>query len=310
MGRLPPVVVNDQAGRLMAAASTGQEDVSRWLDEISGDTNVIRAEAADCVAAIERLLEDGHERIAVGGGDGTLRSTAALIDQQQRSVEVVFLPLGTHNHFAKDLGVPLDVEAWTGLLESPTTARIDLGEVNGQLFLNNLSLGLYPAIVQQRQMLPRERLLGSKRIATLWSVYRIWRSLPRAFVARWRCDNGATRRLRTRLLVVSNNQYADEPLAPLSRDELQGGRLTLYAPRSLRLGSAANMAWHALKGELDACPQLEVVRAEQFCLELSGREVELALDGELLTTDLPLDVRVRKRALTVVMPSGEESSRA
>ena len=300
MSGLPPVVVNDQAGRMVAA---GQDDVSRWLDGIAQKTPVVRAAASDCATAIERLLNEGHERIAVGGGDGTLRSTAELIDQRQASVEVVFLPLGTHNHFAKDLGIPLNVEAWTDLLESPTTVRIDLGEANGQLFLNNLSIGLYPAIVQERQTLPRERLLGSKKIATLWSFYRIWRSLPRAFTVRLESDGGAPRQLRTRLLMVSNNQYADEPLAPLSREELQGGRLTLYAPRTLRIGSAANMALHALKGEPEACPHLEVVRAEQFSLSLTGKGLDLALDGELLTTDLPLEVRVRKRALTVVLPA-------
>ncbi len=324
MDRLPPVVVNDQAGRLVAAGSNGRggnggngggrdgggraggnggdSEVDDWLTQLARRTRVIRADAGDCTAAIEELLADGHERIAVGGGDGTLRSTAELIERAKRNAEVVFLPLGTHNHFAKDLGVPLEVSAWSELLESPVTTRIDLGEVNGHLFLNNVSIGLYPAIVQQRQKLPKERIAGSKRLATLWAGYRTWRSLPRPFEVRWQKDDEGSQRRRTRLLLVSNNQYADEPLAPLTREELQGGRLTLYAPRTLRLGGAASMAWYALRGEVALCPHLEVVRAERFSLALDGKRLEVALDGELLETELPLEVRVRKRALTVVLP--------
>ena len=251
--RLPPIVINQAAGSVRD--ENENQRLTAVLDELAARTELARVSPDDVAESVESLVGQGESRIAVGGGDGTLASAAEVIRRAGQDTELVCLPLGTHNHFAKDMGAPLDPELWPEWLTSTRVRSVDLGEANGRLFLNNLSIGLYPALVKRRQKLGDERLLGSKRLATLAAAYAIWRALPSRFPVRYRVqgeDGENSRRLRVRLLMISNNQYAQEPLMPLGRATLSGGNLTLYAPRTVRLLHAVPMAFQALYGDLEA----------------------------------------------------------
>jgi diacylglycerol kinase family enzyme len=298
----PPVVINGEAGTVRADAP---ETVERVLDQIADRTILDRVPADHVDQRVREHLNGGVSRIAVGGGDGTLAAVADLIRRESPDTELVCLPLGTHNHFAKDLGVPLDPERWLDWLVSHNVRRVDLGEANGRLFLNNLSIGLYPALVKQRQNLEDERLLGSKRLATLAAAVSIWQALPPRFAVRIRVGDDGKRvetRLHTRLLMISNNPYADEPLTPLSRSTLSGGELMLYAPKSFRFLHVLPMAFQALYGDLKSSRHVHTAGGSSIELELEKTQSTMAMDGELVECGKRIEIRLLREALRVVVP--------
>jgi len=119
-------------------------------------------------------------------------------------------------------------------------------------------------------------------------------------------DGAVDERLHVRLLVISNNQYADEPMTPLGRSTLSGGCLTLYAPRSVRLLHALPMAFQALYGDLESSRHVHLVRGSGFCIELEQPQNTIAMDGELVECGSLIEVRLLHRALKVVLPEIED----
>ena len=111
------------------------------------------------------------ELVVAGGGDGTLSAVAAALVGTDTALGV--LPMGTLNHFAKDLGIPLKLEKAVQTLFTGKIARVDVGEVNGRIFLNNSSIGFYPRIVQARK---REQRRGrSKWVAFAQAAATVFR---------------------------------------------------------------------------------------------------------------------------------------
>jgi diacylglycerol kinase family enzyme len=113
---------------------------------IEADVRILPGEEL-CDAARE-AVKAGAEAVVAGGGDGTLRAVASVLVDGE--VPLGVLPLGTLNHFASDLKIPTDLEAAARLIQEGEVRALDVGEVNGEIFLNNSSLGFYPPIVQAR----------------------------------------------------------------------------------------------------------------------------------------------------------------
>jgi diacylglycerol kinase family enzyme len=92
--------------------------------------------------AVQRVREQELDALVVGGGDGSIRTVAHVL--AGTGVPLGILPLGTLNHFARDLGIPTDLKETVALIAAGKTRSIDVGEVNGETFINNSSIGLYP----------------------------------------------------------------------------------------------------------------------------------------------------------------------
>ncbi|MBC7945562.1 MAG: sphingosine kinase [Burkholderiales bacterium] len=157
------------------------------------------------------------------------------------------LPLGTLNHFAKDLGIPLELEAAAGNLLSGQIVRVDVGEVNGRVFLNNSSLGLYPRVIRQREI-TREQLGWGK-----WPAF-VWASLvmPRRYPLLEVClrVRGTRMRRRTPFIFVGNNEYQIEGFDLGARQRLDGGHLSFYIARDVRRLGLLRLAVRALTRRL------------------------------------------------------------
>src|SRR6476660_6288186 len=125
-------------------------------------------------AAMKQAVEGGCEILVAGGGDGTINTAAQAIIG--RDVRLGVLPLGTLNHFAKDLGIPLELDDAAEIVLNGTHCRVDVGEVNGRIFLNNSSLGVYPAVVRLRERYQASGL--GKWIAALWASLTVLRRNP------------------------------------------------------------------------------------------------------------------------------------
>jgi diacylglycerol kinase family enzyme len=234
----------------------------------------------------------------VGGGDGTMASVAPLF--LRHDAECVCLPLGTQNHFAKDLGIALQPDTWDDLLLSRRILEVDVGLVNDRTFLNNVSVGLYPRMIRQRARLEGEKLLGSKRLASLWATLQVMRSRLPSFTVHWEAD-GEAGEFVTKALLVASNAFGRYPYAPRSREALRGRQLVLFSPQALGVRDLARMASYALTGTITECPGIDVVAATAIRLHLQTRHVATAVDGELIRLRSPISIDYHDRALRAVV---------
>ncbi|HXH02729.1 MAG TPA: diacylglycerol kinase family protein, partial [Candidatus Competibacteraceae bacterium] len=229
---------------------------------------------------------------------GTLNSAAnALVDS---SIALAPLPLGTFNHFAKDLGVPLLLEQALDALAAGRIRSIDVGEINGRVFLNNASLGIYPYAVRRRELARQQ--LGLRKLPAMGYALlgALWR-LPMMNVL-LRADDGHQELFKTPFVFIGNNQYRIAALAAVQRETLDRGRLSLFYTRRIGRLQLMRIAASTLLGGARPAPELEMRLTEAVELRFRRRTIKLAMDGEVVRLATPLTVRSRRGALKVVVP--------
>ena len=260
-------------------------------------TVVPAGEGTSPADAARRALQAGCRVIVAAGGDGTVSAAAGAAAGGQ--VPLGVLPLGTLNHFAKDLGLPLRLEDAVAVVIGGATRLVDVGEVNGRVFINNSSLGVYPNIVELRRR-HQDSGLG-KWIAALWATLAVLRRRP--FLAvRIRMPEEVLLRL-TPFVFVGNNEYRMAGLRAGSRESLSGGHLALYVMHAARRSSLLRLGWEVLWRGVDQVQELELHAVPEASIETRRRRLRVALDGELLVLDAPLIYRIRRAALRVLTPS-------
>ncbi|WP_342451222.1 diacylglycerol/lipid kinase family protein [Piscinibacter koreensis] len=257
-------------------------------------------------AAVDAALANGCRCIVAGGGDGTISGVAAKL--VGRDVVLGVLPLGTLNHFAKDLGLPLDPDAALTVVEAGCATRVDVGEVNGRVFLNNSSLGLYPAIVRHRER-QQERLGWGKWPAFAWATLAALRRYPFLDV-RLRTDGAPPEALRTPFVFIGNNAYRMEGMQIGTRDGLADGLLSLYMAQRTGRWGLIRLALHALFRRLEQADDFRMLSTPEVTIETRHRRVPVATDGEVTLLEAPLRYRIRPLALQVLVADDYGRSRA
>lgn len=252
-------------------------------------------------------VSNGVRAVVAGGGDGTVSAIASELVGTDKALGV--LPLGTLNHFAKDLSIPLEVKEAARNICEGREVSVDVGEVKGggeterRVFINNSGLGLYPHIVRRREKL-QERESVSKWAAFTRAALAILKRYPFMNV-RLNADGREIVR-RTPFVFVGNNEYEVEGTRIGARERLDAGRLSLYvAHRTGRLG-LLRLALRALFGRLRQAKDFEALDAEEIWVEtLRPKHLYVATDGEVNVMTTPLHYRVRPKALRVIVPSKE-----
>jgi diacylglycerol kinase family enzyme len=290
------VIVNGGAG-------TGHDEAAcdalrTRLGAAGLDAELVLADGGErMIATARRALERGARLVAAGGGDGTINAVASVMVDS--GVPFGVLPLGTLNHFAKDLGIPLDLDAAVRNLATGRPVKVDVGEVNGRIFLNNSSLGLYPDIVRDREKQQR-RLGRGKWPAAVWAALAALRRYP--FLSMRLDVNGERLARRTPFVFIGNNAYTMEGLSIGERARLDEGVLSLYmAQHPTRLG-LQRFAIDALRGRLGESQDFDVLTAPAFDIDTHRRHLLVATDGEVTEMRPPLHYRMRPGALTVLVP--------
>jgi diacylglycerol kinase family enzyme len=288
-----------------AAGSAGLEETAREVARVLAAFRVAGADATVCAvepegltAAVEKAARSDADVVVLGGGDGTLNCSVGILAGGEKPLGI--LPLGTLNHFARDLGIPMDLDEAVRTIVAGHARSVDLGEVNGRFFLNNSSLGIYPMVVTERDEI-HERGKGSKWPAMLRAVIDQLRRFP-LVTAVLRLPE-RTLRVTSPMVFIGNNRYEMKLFAMGRRPELDRGELWLYVARNRGRLGFVGLAARALIGRLDhandfeseALPALEVVSSWR-------RSIRVALDGEVMRLSLPLRYRVRPRALRVLAP--------
>ncbi len=265
---------------------------------VRAHVTVARSDVDDVAELARRALSNGARAVVAGGGDGTVGSVAGALVGTDMPLGV--LPLGTLNHFAKDLRIPLALEEAARIVCEGQEVSVDVGEVNGQVFINNASLGLYPRIVRRRERL-QEREGSGKWSAFFRASLAVLRRYPFLNV---RLDADGRRISRkTPFVFVGNNEYLMESLQMGARARLDAGRLSLYvAHRTGRLG-LLRLALSALFGRLRQAEDFDSLEAEEIWVETRRRKrLPVATDGEVNVMTTPLHFRVRPGALKVIVP--------
>jgi len=241
--------------------------------------------------------------VIAGGGDGTVSTVAGALVGSRAALGV--LPMGTLNHFARDLHVPPKLDLAARLIADAVRApdqfvrAVDIGEVNGRCFVNNASIGLYPHIISKREK-QQERLGRGKWLAMFVAIVAVFRRYPLLRVALE--VEGETHPRVTPFVFVGNNRYEMNLMAAGARGCLDRGELSLYfAHRTGRFG----LLWLALRGlfgRLDQAKDFEAVCLPAFAIETPKKTLKIAVDGEVTRMVPPLHFLVRPGALRVIAP--------
>nr|WP_051781457.1 diacylglycerol kinase family protein [Janthinobacterium agaricidamnosum] len=291
------VIINAGAGGGYASGWSAQLH-ARFKAAGLDATIVLAQSGADMIAAAEQALRDGIGLVVAGGGDGTINAVASRLVGSEAVFGV--LPLGTLNHFAKDLKIPLLLDEAIANLANGVPHKVDVGEVNGRIFLNNSSLGLYPDIVRDREKQQR-RLGRGKWLAFCWATMAALRRYP--FLNVRLSLNGEQHARRTPFVFIGNNEYLMQGFNIGERARLNGGTLSLYvAQRPGRLG-LVRLAWHALLGRLAQLKDFDALTAREMTIETRHKRLRVATDGEVTVMATPLSYRIRVAALTVLVPA-------
>ena len=286
-----PVIVNRSGGSATAKGDALSDTIERAFAAAGQSITLELVEGNDVAAAIERHI--GAKRVAVGGGDGTLGSAAGILAASES--ELAVLPLGTRNHFARQLGIPLGFAEAAKLAAQGRAISVDLGEAAGRTFVNNGSLGAYVELVRER-----EKSFLPKLPASLVAGWRVLRKLrPQSFDLE---VDGRPQRLRTAMLFIGNNLYEVLEGRPNQRAALDDGVLSLFALAPLTRGGVVRAAMRVMLGRPDRARDFALVTtAHQIRIDGQG-ETEIALDGERIRLPFPLGIKVRPRVLKVVAP--------
>ena len=289
------VILNAHAG---AAAKFGnlQSKIADLFGAAGLNIEIISVAGKDMSAAAKRAVAENHETIVAAGGDGTVNTVAAEVAGTEKTLGV--LPLGTLNHFAKDLHLSLDLEGAVRTIAEGNIASVDVGEVNGRVFVNNSSLGIYPHIVHRRAV-EQMRLRIGKRPAYIWATMHAIRRFP--FLDLRIEVEGKTLKRETPFLFVGNNEYELTGFRIGARRRLDTGKLGLYLTHRVGRWGLIRVAFRALLGHLSQEKDFEAYLVDEAFVEAHHHLILVATDGEVKWMELPLHYRSRPRDLRVII---------
>jgi diacylglycerol kinase family enzyme len=295
VARALPVIVNKNGGTAAKLGDKLDDTLKAAFTSAGATPDITALDGADVADAIKQAASTG--RVVVAGGDGTVSCAAQQLAGSD--AELGLLPLGTLNHLARDLGLPTDLDEAAKIAATGSATAIDVAEVNGHVFVNNASIGLYPTMVRTREGLQDDKG-WPKWLSAVPAAYAALERLPHH---RLRIDLGqGVRSIVTPLLFVGNNVYSLDAGEIGQRASLTDGKLSVYA---VAHRSRLSLLWFAARALVGRARHdvdfVTLGECETLKVWSSGNSIEIALDGEVQRLDSPLEFRIRPGALKVVV---------
>ncbi|MDD7990309.1 diacylglycerol/lipid kinase family protein [Achromobacter xylosoxidans] len=293
------IVLNTGSGRGDAQAL--QDIIRRVLDEAGrrfqlmpvDDPSRLVATAREAVA----LAREAGGIVVAAGGDGTLNAVAGQVLGQ--GVPFGILPQGTFNYFGRRYGISQDTEAALRGLLGGELRPVQVGLLNGRLFLVNASLGLYPQLLEDREAYKQR--FGRSRLVALWSGLVTLMRAPRQLSLRLDYE-GRVRDLRSPTLVVGNNRLQLEHIG-IDPAELDRGHLVAMAARPVGTLALYGLLLRGLFSRLGEAEHVVSFAFDRLMVSIRGRRrVKVAMDGEISWMDTPLEFKVSDTPLPLVVP--------
>lgn len=295
------VVLNRGAGSVEDDDDDERERIAAAFAPLDVEVTVRAVAGMSIGLAVRNAADRGADVVAVAGGDGSLGTAADALAHS--GVPLGILPLGTFNHFAKDLGIPIDLAEAAEVIVRGTTRAVDVAEVNGRTFVNNSSIGLYPVMVDLRDEIRSERGWGKVRAVPLAS----WRVLRRFPTRRLQIEvDGERWDRRTPFVFVGNNSYEVGPRGIGARTRITDGVLCCYVAQAESRWRFVRLAVGAAVRGATATADLDSACAPEVTIDAHGHRVLVAIDGEVDSIRGPLRYKSRPGALLVRVPEGTE----
>ena len=290
-------LLNRDSGTAAKAATPPERQVAEALAAAGIDADV-RCVAGDQLDDEAKAASAAQvDAVIAGGGDGTISTVAAALVGSDTPLGV--LPLGTLNHFAKDLGIPLDLAAAAQVIAANNPRPIDLARVNDQIFINNSSLGVYARAIVDRDG-ARSRWGLSKWPAMTLAVLKTLRRAPMISV---RLDaEGTVEQLKSPLIFIGNNRYRLNLLNVGARDRLDEGVLSLYFARVKSRWGMLKLLFNGALGRLQQDRDFETLYPREVWMETRRTRLHVAADGEVLRMNAPLHYEILPQSLNVLLP--------
>ncbi|HEX3675927.1 MAG TPA: diacylglycerol kinase family protein [Sphingomicrobium sp.] len=292
-----PVLLNRGAGAFAHDPALGNH-VEGSLRDAGLDVEVELLSGGDCAARSRDIAKRGDPLLVVGGGDGTIGAAASALVGTGTLLGI--LPLGTLNHFARDLGIPMALDDAVQLIASERERQVDVGQMNDRFFINNSAIGLYPLMVIDRDF-QRKRFGRSKRAAMIVASIKTLARFNRHRLTLTVNEERAGR-IDTPLLFVGNNDYRVDIGAPGRRERLDLGELCVLVMRKKTRRGFLAASLRAFFGRSRNDDMVRLKGAERLRVSTARRQLVVSLDGEVARVRPPLDYRIRKQALRVIAP--------
>ena len=277
---------------------TARALIARVSSELGMQARVLVTRGGDELALLaKRAVSEGNSRVAAGGGDGTVNAVAGTVVGTETALGV--FPMGTLNHYAKDAGIPLDLEDAVRNFFTGAVIKVDVGEVNGRVFVNNSGTGIYPHLVRQRE--EQQRHGHTKRVAFVLALGSVLRRYTRLRVKLHMSEAEAVAQL-TPFLFVGNNKYEVTGLEIGRRTSLTSGHLAVCMAPGAGRSNLIGMALRGLMGHVRD-HELKTIEVEEISVEAPTPSISVSTDGEVSLMAAPLHYRIRPRALGVVVPT-------
>lgn len=231
--------------------------------------------------------------LVAAGGDGTVQFTAAIARETGATLGVI--PLGTLNHFAKDVGLPLDIDSAIAAIAAHKTAHVDTGDVNGHIFVNNSSIGLYPQSLRTRKKY-RHRV-GNLPSAVLSMAKVLVR--PRRYRVTLHVDGKRITR-RTPFVFIGNNAYSVRGNEFLNRASITEGRLAIYIIKAKKPWHVVRLFFTTLFTKKRRTPDLDIYYTTDCVIKNRHKHLPVAFDGEVGDLKTPLTYSIKPKSLRII----------
>ena len=295
------VICNDHSGRNSREA----EAIDLAMKVLGPRAELCHVKGRDIAETARQAVRDGCATVVAAGGDGTIMAVASALNGSDCALGV--LPLGTFNFFARGYGIPEDPEGAAEVIAAGHARPIDLGAVNGRLFLNNASIGVYPAILKERETVYRR--WGRRRIAAHWSVLKTFWRFRRPLKVEIEVD-GETRRFRTPLVFAARSAFQLEHFGLQGADCIrEGGFAVFVSPDEGRFGLLSDAVRLAVK-QMRLGEDFELICADRLVINTNRRRQLVACDGEKFAMEGPLEFEMVRHAFRIIVPETADEAAA
>jgi diacylglycerol kinase family enzyme len=297
VGNVVVIVLNARSG-----AAEHEAVAERAVEQLSARGFDVRVEVVRSPGALHRAADAaaaGEASIVVAaGGDGTIAAVADRVCETEKVLGI--LPLGTFNYLARRFDIPPDIDQALAVIAAGNIAAVGVGEVNGRVFINNSSIGLYPTALKQRETTYRR--IGRSQAASYLSAAMVLLRPPALLNLQLTID-GVRLARRTPLVFAGVNPHQLEQFGISGHDCPAGGALAVYVTRPLTTLQLWRLAVRGFVRGLHGAEELEAVCARELIVNARRRRLRVAMDGEIVRLDLPLRYRFREAALRVLVPA-------
>ncbi len=238
--------------------------------------------------------------VVAAGGDGTINAVAQATLGSGCCFGV--LPLGTFNYFSRTHGIPSDMAEACRILLGSRAFEVQVGLVNGRVFLVNGSIGLYPDLLEDRERAKHQ--LGRSRLVAVGAALRTLFTSHRRLLLEIDSKQGR-RRIATQTLFVGNNRLQLERLGIPHSAERDQHRLAAVVLRPVGVMGMLGLVLRAIIGRLGDAEEVVTFDFERMTVQrrLGKRAFKVATDGEVEWLPAPLVFTLAPHGLRLMRPA-------